>query len=59
MNFSAQKTTSLNQGDASKQKAKEPFLIGTLFNYAALSRLMRFLGAGILIAAIYVFLFQG
>lgn len=59
MNASAQKTTSLNQGGTSNQQAKGPFVMGKVFNYTALSRLLRFVGAGTLIAAIYLFLFQG
>ena len=59
MNAAVQKTKPFGQDVAHNQQAKESTRMGPLFSYASLSKLLRLIGASILVVAIYLFLFQG
>jgi len=59
MNATVQKSKPFSQDVANNQQANQSARMGPLFSYASLSRLLRLIGASILVAAIYLFLFQG
>ena len=59
MNATVQKSKLFSQDATNNQQTKQSTRMVPLFSYATLSRLLRLIGASILIAAIYLFLFQG
>jgi hypothetical protein len=59
MNATVQKSKPFGEDATNNQQGKESNRMGSLFSYASLSRLLRLIGASILVVAIYLFLFQG